>query len=196
MCAAQLVEVDVRVFVTGLPRSGTGYIAEVLRRLQLDVGHEVQGRDGMVAWKLTSGYLDHEVGADAVKLHQVRHPVNCIASMESLIDRNLQLIGDHVGIVDTDVRSVRFRMEAWVRWNARSGAWADHSYRVEALPEMWDEFCGWIGVAPRAEALDVSTKTNARPGRSHPLTLDDLRAVDVALCDEVTELARKYGYSV
>jgi hypothetical protein len=183
------------LFVTGLPRSGTGYIAAVLQRLRLSVGHEVMAPDGIVAWKLASGYLDYEVGDDAVKLHQVRHPMDCIASMESLTDRNLEFIGEHTGIVVADLRSVRFRMAAWVRWNLLAEEWAEHTYRVEALPAIWESFCAWVGVKPREKALLVSKETNARKGRYNPLTWEDLRAADTLLCDEVAKLAKRYGYS-
>lgn len=76
------------VIITGCGRSGTGFIAEVMNRLGLPCGHERAVRpDGFKGWGDLVGdvswfappYL-HQMPADTVILHQVRHPRRVIES--------------------------------------------------------------------------------------------------------------------
>ena len=41
------------VVVIGCPRSGTGFISQLLKEHGLDVGHEVWGKDGISDWRMT-----------------------------------------------------------------------------------------------------------------------------------------------
>lgn len=43
---------EIKILGVGHPRTGTGYTSKLLRSFGLDVGHEMLGKDGVVAWQM------------------------------------------------------------------------------------------------------------------------------------------------
>lgn len=43
-----------KILGLGHPRTGTGFTAQLLKNCNLDVGHEVMGRDGIVSWQFAT----------------------------------------------------------------------------------------------------------------------------------------------
>jgi hypothetical protein len=81
-----------RFLVTGHPRTGTGYAANLLNQLGFDVGHEKAGRDGLSSWMFAADAECYPYAEDAVArsrrslhwdmlLHIVRDPQNAVPSI-------------------------------------------------------------------------------------------------------------------
>jgi hypothetical protein len=201
-----------KIIIAGAPRSGTLYISAVLRQLGLDIQHEVMGADGMVSWFALLGRYFPRIPPDAIWLHQVRHPLHCISSLGSIMFGNLRDLCEVAGITlphklatstlaERQYRwmrsgeSISYRMGVWLWCNRTAAARATRTYRVEQVPEIWDEFCSWLGVEPNDSAVTVPGDVNTRAGMYKSLTWEQLHDADAALCAEVQELGREYGYA-
>src|ERR1700748_2135285 len=96
-----------RILVISAPRSGTRWMARILRECKLDVRHEWMGKDGSVSSYFVvdtdeipivpqSKRLCHQnvPGSSAYRfdliLHVTRHPVKTIASMRGVIGTDTQ----------------------------------------------------------------------------------------------------------
>lgn len=162
---------DRLLLVTGCGRSGTKYISFVLRRLGLDVPHERLGRDGVSAWALAGPAADRPYGPREPLtfehvFHQVRHPLDAIASTTTFGEESWRYICAHTECSADEpvlVRSARY----WLAWNERIEPLATWRYRIEALPEVFPEFCGRLGRRADPSALarvptDVNTRRRGR----------------------------------
>jgi hypothetical protein len=156
-----------QVLVTGCGRSGTKYAAFVLRRLGLDVPHERLGRDGTASWPMAVHARVRPWGPGGAPpfhevFHQVRHPLPTIASACTFKPESWRFVAEHVPCpLDAPplLRAARY----WHWWNRRAEEVATWRYRVEALPDVFDEFCARLGVAPDRGALEaVCTNVNTR----------------------------------
>jgi hypothetical protein len=133
------------LLVTGCGRSGTKYTSFVLRRLSLDVPHERLGRDGVSAWTLGGPPAGRPYGPSGVLrfehvFHQVRHPLHTIASATSFGAESWGYICAYTSCTPDEpvlVRAARY----WLDWNERVERIASWRYRIEALPEIFPEFC-------------------------------------------------------
>lgn len=190
--------------ILSCPCSGTKFITDLFKRVGLNVGHERFGRNGIAYWRLVGG-PENTRGAGPVKmadqrvLHQVREPLAAIGA--------IQTIGFHSWIflrnqgVFSDMRESRLTRAAkvWVEWNKRAEKISKHTYRVENLKSIWEQFCGWTGIEADVSILDtVPPDTNTRKGKFErpPVSLNALRKANAKLCDEVVALATHYGYEV
>jgi len=187
------------ILVTGCIRSGTAYTTAVLRNLGLDVMHEGSGKDGSVSAFLAKPDVElppwHGPAIDHydLVLHQVRHPVAVVASMRPSSGHFWAFVKRHASVRSASL--LRRSMEYWLVWNRVAEARAQMTYRIEDAP--WDDICRLIGVEYNRDAVDrVATDTNSRQG--HPyyraLTWEDLDVRDPALCLQIRQLARRYGY--
>ena len=80
------------LLITGHPRSGTGFAADICRQAGLDVGHETDGRHGVSSWMMAAGaeknpWFAHPVArsrrtfhSDLV-VHTVRDPLTALPSI-------------------------------------------------------------------------------------------------------------------
>ena len=170
-----------RVLVTGCPRSGTRYTTLVLRRLGLDVGHERIGRDGVSSWALAVdaeqtpwGPSWGDVRFDVV-LHQVRHPLDVIDSVETLRPASWKFVSEYAPLDPGQSFPIRGAL-LWCHWNGAAETRAALTYRVEAIAEALPLICEAIDVAhdPLA-ARDVPTDVNTRTrGRAFHLAEESL----------------------
>jgi hypothetical protein len=169
------------VLVTGCPRSGTRYITLVLRRLGLDVGHERIGRDGVSSWALAVdaertpwGPSWGDVQFDTV-LHQVRHPLDVIDSVETLKPTSWEFVSRHVPLAPRESFPVRGAL-LWCHWNRAAERRATLTYRVEAIGEALPLICEALDVPhdPGA-ATQIPTDVNTRKlGRAFHLAEESL----------------------
>lgn len=159
-----------RILITGCGRSGTKYTAMLLRLMGFDVGHESLGADGIVSWYLAANCDSSPYGPGSQGLefdhvfHQVRHPLQVIPSVGSLLEKSWKFVALHTGIDLEEpvlLRSARY----WLTWNEfaeRKAAWR---YRIECLPTLYEEFCRRLGIAADPALLSrLPTTINARPG--------------------------------
>jgi len=191
--------------VTGCGRSGTGYMAALLQKLGLDVGHEVVGKDGLVSWYAAYDVVgmvpphiaDWQVKRetfDCVKvLHVVRHPLACISSCQTHTDGAWR----HVEYLLPGIRRlpiIERCMWYWLRWNQEAAKIADRRVRVDESCEVELAMMEFFGC--RADIIwpQVARNTNTRAGQYKNLAWADLRAVDADLTSKIFLQAMQYGY--
>jgi hypothetical protein len=194
------------LLVTGVGRSGTHYTAALLREMGLDVGHETVGRDGAASWKhAVSGTfvvkkrfrrarvteIDSKIFETV--LHQVRDPLKVVASMQTFGEATWSYMAQHTS-VSMEQPVLARAMLGYIEWNRLVEARAEWRFRIEALPEVFDEFCRRAGVEPMAMPEVPREKRDARGARYTPVTWEDLSAADASLASELEAMARAYGY--
>lgn len=191
------------LLVTGTGRSGTHYTSELLKQMGYDVPHEAVGKDGAASWKhIVSGefvYIgkNREAEIDSTGftriLHQVRHPLKVIASMQTFSDSTWAYMAKFIEL-DAGLCPIRRSMQAWVRWNEFIEPKADWRFQIEELKDVFPEFCKHAGI-PTVEMPKVPERAkDSRTKRYNPLTLADLAKKDARLALEVEALANRYNY--
>jgi len=205
----------IQFVVTGTPRSGTTYVARVLRKIGFDCHHERRFTPwevvmdayrlddvpwGDSSW-LAAPFLPM-LPADTKVFHVLRDPLKTINSIigTGQIDwphDYRTFIAKHCWN-DEDYWPADVAADAqtfWLRWNLmieRSGR-VHRRFRVEDLPAVLPEIASTLGrtdVSEQlvAQALAVPADVNTRPHEaSVRLTRADLTA-------ECVEMARRYGY--
>lgn len=157
-----------KLLITGCGRSGTKYITFLLQRLDLDVGHEKLGRDGVASWYMAVdadsvpfGPARREVTFEYV-YHQVRHPLSVIASATTFKDVSWQFICAHQPIGLDEPLLLRCA-KYWYYWNLEAEKIAQSRYRVEDLHASIEALCERLGrKADRARIESVSKDVNTR----------------------------------
>ena len=157
-----------RLLVTGCGRSGTRFISFVLRRLGLDVPHERLGRDGIVSWSMAVHACERPFGPPSGSVHfehvfhQTRHPLDVISSVATFKHPSWEFICAHTPCSFDDpliLRSAKY----WLHWSEHADQLATWRYRVEALGEVFPEFCERLDVDVDLAALErVSIDVNTR----------------------------------
>lgn len=164
--------------------------------------HEGLGSDGSVSAFLGKADVSAEqlppwhppgaAGYDVV-LHQVRHPVAVIGSMQTASAHFWKFVRDVGGVPGSG--DIRHAMAFWVVWNRIIGKRAHTWYQIENA--NWSAICSWVGVRFDADAIaEIPTNTNTRKERYRPLSWRILRMIDTKLCAETRQLALQYGYDV
>lgn len=192
------------LLVTGTGRSGTHYTSELLKQLGYDVPHESVGKDGAASWKhIVSGtfvYIgkNREVEIDSTGftriLHQVRHPLKVIASMQTFSDSTWQFMSEHI---DLDPKSpvIPRAMNAWIQWNQLVEQKADWRFRIEDLKQNFPEFCEHAGIPVCDFPTIPHQSRDSRTERYKPLSFSDLEQADITLAQSVENLAQRYDYN-
>ena len=167
--------------IVACARSATMYMTYLLRELGYDIGHEVWGPDGSVGYHLVA------VRPDGC-FHQVRHPLKQISSM--LVHRKWGFCNQ---VIDLPDRELKGCMQYWFAWNKLCEEFCVWRYRIESLPDIWDEFLDRIGHEP-CTIPDTPIDTNAHKTDKALLTWNDLLECDRQLGHAIIDLAKKYGY--
>jgi len=191
--------------ITGHPRSGTHYTAKLVRRLGYSAS--IEGRwmgpgTGIVSsWKhAMPGDFRNRLFARPLRqdfagiIHQVRHPLDVIASSITLTGRSVDHIKRYLDIPEPTrhkAQPLTLCMRSWLGWNRLIEAQADWRFQLERLPEVFPEFCNRLRL-PVQDFPDIG-KRNMR--RHADLTWRDLERADRALAFEVREMAQRYGYN-
>lgn len=188
--------------ITGCGRSGTKYMATVLRSVGLDVGHEQMGRDGAVSgiWAVDSDSYPkfHQQGPrphfDLI-LHQVRHPLHTIGSVTTGSQAAWEFNSRFVPINLEEsvlIRSAKY----WFYWNRMVEAQAVFTYRIENLREVWPHLMELLGHAADYEQIThFSQAMNSRKHRE--VTWEAMeKEVPVWLVRAIKVLGRFYGYKI
>jgi hypothetical protein len=158
--------------VTGCGRSGTKYTAELLQKLGLDIRHEEMGADGIATWCMAVDSEDSPWGGGrrgirfGAILHQVRHPLKVIPSLTTFTAPSWEFIEKHIPCPANEPILLR-AAKYWYYWNEQTEKVATWRYRIETLPNVFQEFCTRAGVNANADALEhTSTMVNSRKTRS------------------------------
>ncbi|ACR14765.1 hypothetical protein [Teredinibacter turnerae] len=168
-----------QLLVTGCGRSGTKYISLLLRMLGKDISHEsgeVLGKDGIASWYLAADCDRAPFGPGSRGLafehifHQVRHPLKVIPSMGDFRKDSWEFLSQWVAVSDDEPLTLRCA-KLWCDWNELAESKATWRYRIEALPEIFEEFCARLNVPADRSALQrVPTNINVRPKRFENLS--------------------------
>ena len=160
-----------KFLVTGSGRSGTRYTALLLSELGLDVRHESLGSEGIVSWYAATDSDAVPYGPPSSRLvfrhvfHQVRHPLRVIPSLATLRPETWAFVARHVPCSPDDPPLVRCA-KLWLHWNLLAERRAEWRYRIEDLPDIFDEFCRRFGVPCDRRALErLPRDVNTRPPR-------------------------------
>lgn len=191
------------LLITGCGRSGTHFTSELFKQLGLDLPHENVGRDGAASWKhIVSGTFVYigkkrEVEIDSTGfttiLHQVRHPLKVIASMQTFSDSTWHYMAKFIAL-DLKRPPVIQAMQAWVGWNGLIEAKADWRFQIEQIKECFPDLCRHAGLPPQEFPEVPHAARDSRTARYQPLSFADLVREDAGLAAEVEALAVRYGY--
>ena len=186
--------------IIGCPRSGTVYIANLLYRLGLKLGHERMGPDGVVGFNYSVPRTSvHGKSKDTAvlaafdtTLHQVRHPLAVIGSLETLMG-HWETFAEHV---DIRRETLAVRAAMWLRWCQMCDGLAEWTYRIEAItpgsPEL-SELCDRAGT-PKRNFPTEQLKRNAR--EHEQVTWGGLDDACPELARQIREQCVQYGYEI
>lgn len=171
--------------ITGCSRSGTTYAGKVYQAAGLQIGHHVNpGKDGVVS--------DIALTFDCLKecrvFHQVRHPLNQIASMTTSMKETWEYLESILPIKGLPL--LQKCMIYWHDWNVMAYEKASYCYRVETMEHLWPSICELTGL--QAPFPDIDKTTNSREHK--PIEWADLERQDLALATKIINLATYYGY--
>jgi hypothetical protein len=173
--------------ITGCGRSGTKYVAHVLRACGVDAGHEDwfypggprrSGLDGDVSW-LAVPALEARAWAGPTVL-VTRHPVACVRSLVGTWfltadgSPHTAFALEHEPEL-AELPPVERAVEWWVRWNTRAARLAELTVPVETftLPRVLGEVAAVIGhqLDPAAAA---SVPTDVHHGRQEDIPAGEI----------------------
>lgn len=194
------------LYVIGCGRSGTMYMTSLLKQLDINVGHEKEESDGEVGWRALIRIFEQEINpAENVVLHQVRNPLETIASLRTHTNEMLDFVAQYFPAqsrLGTAEGRLHRCMEYWYYWNVLSEEHARWTYRIEAIDEDWQRFCAEIGLVephPARPTIDPSLNTRRiadyAKHQQEVVTWDRLDEIDTALCAQLKALASRYGYT-
>lgn len=192
--------------ITGCPRSGTSYMAELLNKHSIDVGDEKHAKDGIVScWfavdtKIVQPWsLDGNVFSNYkfnTILHQVRHPLECISSCVTALHNKSWNYFSHFVPLNTDNLLYK-SMLLWYYWNIKCEEISTWTFKVEAINDVYEELSLRIG-HPRLLKKEVinSLRRNVNSYGAHKkYEWSDLEQIDKSLTYRIKNLGKKYGYN-
>jgi hypothetical protein len=176
------------IYIAACARSGTVYITEVLKELGYKIGHEATDIDGSVGYHLAVVKPDN-------CFHQVRHPLKQIASM---LDH--QSWGFMNQVIECEGRGLLGCMQYWLLWNELIEEFCIWRYRIEQLPDIWEEFLDRIDHQwePLPEVRRKNTREDSLPCRTKEFTkLNWAQLIDCnsELAQKIYDKHLEYGYS-
>lgn len=192
-----------KILITGCHRGATQYIWMIMRLCGLGVQHEYMGRDGTVDWFAMYQDRKKTVGGPenfGKVIHQMRHPLDNIDSLRLLSTDTWNWIKQWIPYSEkAELNNIQKGMEAWYYWSLRGKEISHFRYRVEAIDDVFEDLCEFIGVKPNWRALEnVPRNDHYNPDKFREnytyLTWKDLEETDSHLCKKIIKLAREYGY--
>jgi len=189
------------IAVVGCGHSGTFHISEVFQRIGVDIRHEQVGRDGVAGWNYThllrEQFPDFGLPVNAVVLHQTRHPLRVISSLQAMEDDTWEEVGRRAACRGIEWNPLEYPhpvrgMEYWVYWNRFAEGIAQYQYRVENLPVAFPEILHLLGLP--VVALPRVPKTMNKHEYSYNYEWSDLEVEDSVLCERVRQMSVEYGY--
>jgi len=181
-----------------------------LQKIGLDVPHEAVGLDGVVDWSFASRSdetgipvsLKYRDSFDPI-LHQVRDPLKVMRSVFTLSKQTWTFICRN-SRTEEFADPIRRAAEYWYYWNLQAQQKAQWTYRIEALPEVWPEFCSRIDIPNDASVLqEIPTDINARSRpadklyeRYRAITWKHVHEHAPEMLPKIIELATEYGYDM
>jgi len=184
------------ILITGCGRSGTKYITAALRTCGLDVRHERMGADGIVssffcfnAPRYPGRHPQRRPKFDIV-LHQVRHPLKSIASIQT--GRSWAWTCQFLP-VGQKAPLLKRACYNWLIFNEEAERISQWTYRIEVLPEVWPELAARLHIdATFATVAAIPRNINTRPHSAISWEMVDAAAPEIS--DRIRAAAQRYGY--
>ena len=157
--------------------------------------------DGTASWLMARsvkeipypwGNCNRDNFSDAIILHQIRHPLKVISSLQTIHEASWRFIADHIDI--RGLSEIERRMTLWLKWNELCSKQANLTYKVEAINESLPKIAGILNIPAPTTIRHVGTKVNARPHDN--ITWDDLYKVNQNLCEQIKYVMKQYGYTI
>ena len=208
-----------QVIVTGTGRSGTGFAAQWLSSAGVPCGHEqfftFTGWDGaqsrmrrrpeLVAessW-LAAPWLDKPQLADALVIHQVRHPKkvaeSCMRHPPGTTPEFLQYLEHHCPTVAKYPDDLNKAIARWVYWNwAIEDACQDRAYYRWKVEDGEEKLLAWLqeqGVVGEVDPEHLYSNRSYNPHRHEVQAEARLEDVAPELRKPLLETMRRYGYA-
>lgn len=204
--------------VTGTGRSGTGYVAEILRHAGVSCGHEAvftpgtvlrgdvpdwTGYDAESSWLALPSLGAFRMRHGGAVVLVVRHPVETVRSFLDLgvfdrVDDYSEAIAKTTPVTmgEEDARSRA--LAHWVNWNYYSARFADEILRVEDLhPLAFAPYVAALGANPErllAAFDEVPRDVNSKTESKTPVDPDAWRGARRVIRKTAAGLARQFGY--
>ena len=202
-----------RILIVGCGRSGTKYIATLLTKMGLPIGHEYMRKYGIASWPFVfdtdeippyTSNLRFKDYKYKVILHQVRYPLDVIRSFHTVDPKShvWAFIKRYIpNINESDSQTLKC-MKYWYYWNLEAEKISSWTYRVENLYNDFDIFCDQIKhpelIKKKHIVKELTKNVNTRKGNTKidywQITWEDLKHEDSDLCEKIKILAEKYGY--
>lgn len=192
---------DLKILVTGCPRSGTRFVSRELLDAGVVARHERMGRDGIVSGLFCVD--DYFYAIDRLTIprfrdckfehvyHLVRDPGEVIPSMvTNLRDNFWHWQEKHTGILgDTEPAELKAGL-FWLVWNGivEENLPQARRIRIEDWASEWPKMANALGV----EAKEI--RSGDRFKTEHP-RLDWEQITDDEVRASVQEMAHRYGYT-
>lgn len=203
-----------RLLIVGCAASGTHYIAQVLEKSGLHVGHEKLGDDGLVSWTMVGnriGYAEPKEIEDPKShfehiFHQIRDPLRVIRNRYSPnTNKNLDSVSwtfnrKVIPEMHRDDPLLVHCAKYYYYWNLKAEEMAEFSYRIEDFESALPEFEHRLGFRIDRKALSQqSKKTHTwekwNPGNYIDITWELLeKELPSDLYSNLRALAQRYGY--
>lgn len=194
-----------KLIITGCGRSGTHYLANLLKKAGIKAAHEEEalGHDGpkpicseldaVVSW-CALPYLDQFPGA--VVVHLIRHPISVATSL-----RNIGLFKNQGGHNRMVANYMPFgdnipELDHWIDWNTWAHNEACRTIKLESIC-FGDLF--WLGKVCEVEIGETFPVMSAMKERHHGGSYSQPQKFDLnnyERLDELVALADHYGYNL
>jgi len=183
--------------ILAVPRSGTAYTAKVCQLIGLDILHETKiGKDGVVSWKHIGEI--HDVNDYGVILHQTRHPLKVISSMQTIMISSWKYISNYIDIEYNQKPLLLRCIQTYVLWNEMIARKAQWQYQVERLDEreIWKEWCSYMKKRISYDNRPIVIKNYH--SRKYKLSYINITWKDIDKFDywgeQLKIMSKKYGY--
>jgi len=191
----------VKILGLGHPRTGTGYTAFLLKSWGLDIGHEVLGSDGIVAWPLAIEKgpflyikdIANKVNAELI-IYNIRDPKDSIPSIvytEDIKEESLNFRIEN-GVIKS-VNRVEMAINSILQWDKLiSKKNPDFIYRIE--DQSQDLFDFIVSKGFEVEYAPSKEVINAREHKSLESLKDEMLSVRPSVKKKINTFCIKYGY--
>ena len=195
-----------KYLVTGVPRSGTGYMYKLLESAGIKTGHEkiftVKGYDSTnlknkeadSSW-LAVPFLNESILSNTKVIHVIRNPYDVVSSILHIGLFNPKQARDYTRFIYKylpDIKNLDRELEKavsfYVRWSNKINKRCDFKYKIKDCPSAMLESAGIIH---KKELLFNNTEYNAR-GYHDTISYNDIATLPTELSQSFMEIADEY----
>lgn len=194
------------LLITGCGRSGTEYMATLLRQSGYDINHERPGEVGCVSWPMAVGSFSPWGPLAEEKFqyvfHQVRNPLDVITSwrlnLSDIARDEWKFIRTHVPEISEDDTLLIHCAKYWYYWNLKVEKRTEWRYRIEDVNQIIGEFESRCGLSFDINVIEnLPRNTNTWAPTENKTTWKELELMlPHDLYINIQEMALRYGYEI